>query len=66
MKQAFIYGIYFPRNFSNEYVVYRIAADRREAWTVFAEEANNDPNRDAYRISRKTAEMLARRDIVDF
>ncbi len=68
MKQAkqFIYGIYYPRNFANEYIVYKISAARRAAWAAFEEEASNDPNKDAYRIPRKTAEKLARRDIVDF
>ena len=52
-----IYGIYYPRNFANEYTVYSVAPERRKAWEEFCEKVKNDPNRDAHRISRKEAEQ---------
>lgn len=64
--KRFIYGIAYPRNFANEYTVFRIAPEYRTQWDAFVESASNDPNSDAHRITRKEAYSRGKWNIVDF
>lgn len=53
------YAVY-PRNFANEYDLYKVSAGEKNKFTEWSEDYINDPNADVVRITAKEARKMSR------
>lgn len=54
------YWAVYPRNFANEYDLYKVPAGEKNKFTEWSEDYINDPNADVVRITAKDARKMSR------